>query len=358
MKKRVLLAFFIALTVSFSYAQSDSTAKTRLVLLHPTPLLLDYYKNLTALKLLPDTIEYLGVYHEKEAYDFSKVQHYADSIGFKIRMIPVRGHLGEKDVYTTNSCTPVFSYLFRISSGIIFNGGPDIQPELYGAETFLMTGITDPNRHLFEMSFMFHLIGSTRNPDYSPLLQQKPNYLILGICLGMQTMVAASGGTLIQDIPMEIYKKKTVEQVLSLPHGKQHKNYYKVKYPLSEGVAFGCLHTLSFSNEHAIWKSSGLTKNVQVYSYHHQSAGKLPPSLKAIAWSADKKVIEAVMHITYPNVIGIQFHPEPDFLYLPLKKTYLADGDKMTIGRIIEQDKETRLFLENFWKEISSRLKN
>jgi putative glutamine amidotransferase len=356
--RKLLISCFFFLSFCFSgYAQADSIARTRLIIMHPTVLLIDYYSNLVKLKILPDTIEYIGVYHIAEAYDYSRVSAHADSVGLKIRLMPVKGSLSEKDVYAENGCTPMFQYLFRISSGIVFNGGPDIQPELYGAETSLMTGISDPVRHIFEMSFMFHLLGSARNPAFVPLLEQRPAYMILGICLGMQTMVAASGGTLIQDIPTEIYKKKTVEQVMKLASGKQHKNYYKVKYPLSEGVSFGTLHFLSVDPACDLWKNCHWEKQVQVYSFHHQAAGKLPPSLRPVAWSEDKKVIEAVSHKKYSNVLGIQFHPEPDFLYQPLKKTFLAGGDKMTIGRVIENDKATMRFLKEFWKEMMLRLR-
>ncbi len=357
MANRFFLVILIALSFSYGFSQQDAAVRKRLVILHPTSLIIDYYKNLIAQKILPDTIEYIGVYNIDESYDYSKIEKYADSLGMKIRFIPVRGSLSAKDIYTKNVCTPVFEYLFKISSGVIFNGGPDIQPELYGAETSLMTEITDPGRHFFEMSFMFHLLGSTRNPEFTPLIVQKPNYMILGICLGMQTIVTAAGGTLLQDIPTEIYKKKTVEQILMLPGDKQHKNYYKHKYPMCESVAWGSMHTLNADPEYSLWNECKLKKNVQVYSYHHQSAKKLPPSLKAVAWSADKKVIEAVAHKQYPNVLGIQFHPEPDFLYQPLKRTYLAEGDNMTIGRVMEKDKETMLFLRSFWSVIIKRLK-
>lgn len=355
--RRLLLLLFLFSVLTPSFAQSDTISRKRLIILHPTILLVDYYQNLIHLKILPDTLEYIGVYHTGELYNYSRVQSYADSVGMKLRLIPVRGDLSEKDVYAENGCTPVFQYLFRISSGIIFNGGPDIQPELYGSETSLMTGITDPVRHIFEMSFMFHLLGSTRNSAYVPLLEQRPGYMILGICLGMQTMVTATGGTLVQDIPTEIYKKKTVEQVMALHSGKQHKNYYKVKYPLSSGVSFGTLHYIQVDPSCLLWKNSRWEKQAQVYSYHHQAAGKLPPSLKPVAWSEDKKVIEAVVHQKYPNVLGIQFHPEPDFLYQPQKKTFLAEGDKMTMGRVIENDKVTLIFLKEFWREMVVRMR-
>lgn len=357
MANRVFIVLVFLFVFSYGFSQQDTAVRKRLVILHPTALILDYYNNLIVQKILPDTIEYIGVYNTDESYDYSKIEKYADSVGMKIRFIPVRGSLDAKDVYAKNVCTPVFEYLFKISSGVIFNGGPDIQPELYGAETSLMTEITDPGRHFFEMSFMFHLLGSTRNPEFTPLIVQKPDYMILGICLGMQTLVTVTGGTLVQDIPTEIYKKKTVEQVLSLPGDKQHKNYYKVKYPKTETVAWGSLHSLYADAEFSLWNDCKLTNHVQVYSYHHQSAKKLPPTLKAVAWSADKKVIEAVTHKQYPNVLGIQFHPEPDFLHQPLKRTYLAEGDNMTIGRLMEKDKGTMLFLRSFWSGIVKRLK-
>lgn len=335
--------------------QNPSGRKTCLIIVHPTKLVVGYYHSLVSKGMLPDTIEYIGIFHEDEEYDYSQVPDSDLYPCFKFKMIEVRGGINDADVYRQNSCSYIFDSLFNISDGIIFNGGPDIQSILYQEETSLLTRITDPARHRFEMSFIFHLLGSEFNPKYSPLLEKNTDYLILGICLGMQTMVAATGGALIQDIPTEIYKMNSGEQVIK--SGKQHKNYYRHINPLDETICPGCLHRIKFLKNSGFWNNCHLTDSVLVYSYHHQSVGKLPKILKAIAWSEDKKVIEAVAHTSYQNVIGIQFHPELDALYNPGIIIYPETGDTLTLGSKIKNDQKSTDFYSTFWKQISDMLK-
>ncbi len=56
---------------------------------------------------------------------------------------------------------------------------------------------TDPGRHFFEVSFLFHLLGGSRNESFKPLLDENPGYMVTGFCLGMQSMNVATGGILI-----------------------------------------------------------------------------------------------------------------------------------------------------------------
>lgn len=64
--------------------------------------------------------------------------------------------------------------------------GPDIPPAIYGEEQNPLTKVYDPYHHYFEASFIFHLLGGSQNRNYVALLNQKPNYLVHGICLGMK----------------------------------------------------------------------------------------------------------------------------------------------------------------------------
>ncbi len=41
--------------------------------------------------------------------------------------------------------------------------------------------VTDPMRHLFELSFGFHLMGSSRNPEFRPFMEERPGYLVTGL---------------------------------------------------------------------------------------------------------------------------------------------------------------------------------
>ncbi|PKP18042.1 MAG: hypothetical protein CVU05_14385, partial [Bacteroidetes bacterium HGW-Bacteroidetes-21] len=130
------------------------------------------------------------------------------------------------------------------------------------------------------------------------------------------------------------------------------------KYPLDETISYGCLHTLKINPAYPLWKTCALTDQVKVYSIHHQAAGKLPKTLTPMAWSSDKKVIEAVAHAKYKNVLGIQFHPEQSALYNPQIKQFLNQGDKQTLARVIASDAVTTYFLQSFWNEMVNRLRN
>ena len=52
-----------------------------------------------------------------------------------------------------------------------------------------------------------------------------------------------------------------------------------------------------------------------VATAHHQAIGKLGAGLSATATSLDGKIVEAVEHARFTNVLGIQFHPERHTLY-------------------------------------------
>ena len=47
-----------------------------------------------------------------------------------------------------------------------------------------------------------------------------------------------------------------------------------------------------------------------VITAHHQSLGKLGKGIKINATSLDGRVIEGIEHEIYPNVLGVQFHPD------------------------------------------------
>jgi putative glutamine amidotransferase len=117
--------------------------------------------------------------------------------------------------------------MFDHSSGIFFFGGPDIQPAMYG-EPNTLSVVTDPKRHNFEATFLFHLLG--RIPErtfYSISGIGYPDYLVTGFCLGLQTMNVATGGTLIQDIPAELYGATTPEATLETGNENLHRNYWQ-----------------------------------------------------------------------------------------------------------------------------------
>lgn len=195
---------------------------------------------------------------------------------------------------------------------------------------------------------MHHLIGGSQS-NIEPLLLNKPNYTILGICLGMQEMNVASGGSLYQDIPSQIYNQTTFEGVLQLDAANIHKNYNN---NIDNEDSYTTIHFHPIKiTPGSFLELEGVNKNPIVASVHHQSAQDIAQSLEVIATSRDGKVVEALQHKQFKNVYGIQFHTdfwslfddEYEFIISP-NKTVVLDDD-------------TRTFLQQFWSNFSQRLK-
>lgn len=155
----------------------------------------------------------------------------------------------------------------------------------------------------------------------------------------MQEMNVASGGSLFQDIPFQIYRKKNYEDIMKLQVEKQHKNYWKKINNWNEDVFPGVFHHIRIVDK-SFLEFDSLRITPVVTSIHHQSVRKLGKNYKVSATSMDKKVIEAFEHIEFKNVYGIQFHTE-------LKKSPTNS---------IEPDSDTKLFHILFWKDFSNRL--
>jgi len=260
------------------------------------------------------------------------------------------------DIYRENNCTPAFRKLFENSDAIIFFGGPDIPAAIYGEEQNLLTVVTDPYRHYFETSFFFHLIGGSRNADFKPFLAGKPDFIIRAFCLGMQTMNVAAGGTLIQDIPLEIYHLNTLEKVSSQPVENQHRSYTTPLYPLDD-LWGGSFHPISISKAGYLHEIAGLsgTTTPTVLSYHHQSVGKIGANLNVIAKSIDGKVIEGLQHLKFKNVVGVQFHPEPSALYNSETKLTTVAESPFSPNELLSISNSLS-FHKLFWKDFSDKV--
>jgi len=285
-----------------------------LVLMHPTENNIKTFNYLIDNNVLPipSVVKVIGVYHTSEKYDYTKsVEYIKKNKLTNFRLLPVQEPITESGIFRVNECSAVFTRLTKVSDGIIFTGGPDIPPSIYGEKTSFLTQITDPVRHCFEISFMFHLIGGSRDTLFQPLLDAKPLMPVIGICLGMQTMNVAAGGTLIQDIPSEIYGISNVEDALMQQTNSMHRNY-NANYALDDKLLWGNFHQINILDEPL---KSICQSQPWVLSSHHQAVEMLGRNLKVIATSVDGKVVEAIAHTKYPNVIGIQFHPEPTLLY-------------------------------------------
>lgn len=141
---------------------------------------------------------------------------------------------------------------------IIFSGGADISPKIYGEKNTYSSVYLE--RDIFEVS----LLKSAINKGLK----------IIGICRGHQLINAVLGGTLIQDFVIEGYKRHCNPHPIELVNG------------------------------------GGVLKNVptgRVNSIHHQAVKKIGDGL--IITSMHKEVIEST-ESKDGRIITVQCHPE------------------------------------------------
>ncbi len=277
----------------------------------------------------------VGVFHalEKTRYnDSARFITEKNLTNFYLHRL--EAEVSPEDLFKENAWTKDFALIFEKSHGIIFFGGPDIPPYLYGEKTLLLTQVEDPWRHYLELSALFHLLGGYQNENYQPWLASRPNYPLLGICLGGQTMNVATGGSLTQDISWEIHNQKTVEDIISLGQSAWHTNPYYLLYPDARNNFFPHeLHPIKLLPDGKFCRELGFKSEDMplVLSAHHQQVKKLGKGFKIIATSVDGRVTEALEHERFPNVLALQFHPEFHVLW-----------DKEARYRFRPEDKEPR----------------
>ena len=344
MKKGISIIIFIAFFVGFCHAKV-----VRLGVINPTPRNLEkvlYLINNNYIDL--DNVEVIGIYHESQKELIESTRQFISKNDYSnISLSTIKSPFSLDSLFVNNKCTGKFEELFLRTDGLIFLGGADISPQLYGERTFLSTELIPVERN-WEISFLFHLIGGSQNNNLVPLLEQKPDYLILGICLGMQEMNVAAGGTLYQDIPFQIYQKTDYESVLEQDTEVQHKNYQNRINYLGNTESVLHFHHIKISPSSLL--DFGQKENPLVTSVHHQSVKEPGQYFEVIATSIDGKVIEAIWNSKYRNVYGVQFHPEFSVLYE-------QQEFKNSLNETVRLNNNSMLFHKDFWKDFSERLK-
>jgi putative glutamine amidotransferase len=262
----------------------------------------------------------LGIYHEDEETDYQPSRKYVKSNGLDaVQFRIIRGKVPASELFKENLWTSQFREIFAATDAIIFTGGEDLPSALYGQETSLLTDPATPNRSLYEVSFLFHLLGGSQNPTWLPLLAERANYPLLAICLGAQSLNVAAGGSLLQDIPSDTYQLKTYEAVLKQEADRIHSSIYRRMLNPNDAAIPPAFHRIRLKPDSFFVKRLGMASGdtPTVLSAHHQAAGRLGANLWISATSMDGKIVEALEHNRFPNVLGVQFHPEPSNLYQP-----------------------------------------
>jgi len=156
--------------------------------------------------------------------------------------------------------------------GVIFPGGPDIDPTFMGEEPVPELGITNRDRDIFEIA-MVRTAVAMKVP-------------VLGICRGAEIIDVALGGAVYQDLSSE-YPGKVLKHHQSAP-GEQPTHFVSVDF------------------ESKLFKTIG--DNILVNSRHHQAIKSVPEELKVVAKASDG-VIEGIENHD-ATVQAVQWHPE------------------------------------------------
>lgn len=308
-----------------------------------------------------DRIKLICVYHENELTDYERSFTYVKENELTwVEFKKITGRVDPADIFKENEWTPQFKEIFDDTQGIIFTGGADIPPAVYGEENLLLTSAFTPFRNYYELSFLFHLVGSSRNPGFVPLLEQKQNYPVLTFCLGLQTMNVAAGGSLYQDIPSQVYGVNTMEQVLKLGQERVHSSTYIRSLNPAEKDLPPAFHRIKIKKKSIFVKRMNMKSSDTpfILTSHHQAIKKIGKNLAVIATSLDGKIIEAVAHKTYKNVLGVQFHPEPYTLYLKGRYYKMKPGDTMSFNLrlFLKNNPPSMKFHLNLWQWFSKSL--
>jgi putative glutamine amidotransferase len=159
--------------------------------------------------------------------------------------------------------------------GICLSGGPDLDPETYGAPPHPELGPIEPDVDRFELA-----LATSADERGLP---------ILAICRGSQALNVMRGGTLHQHIP-------------DLGTEIVHRPSATGGDPVS--------HPIEVEADSRLAAALGRTE-LQVNSYHHQAVDRLGERLRVTARAPDGTV-EAIEDPERDFTIGVQWHAESD----------------------------------------------
>jgi putative glutamine amidotransferase len=154
--------------------------------------------------------------------------------------------------------------------GVLFTGGDDVDPALYGAARHERTDQPDATRDRFELALARAVVDA--------------GLPFLAICRGLHVLNVARGGTLIQHLPDAV----------------GHHGHAPDRARLS-------LHNVRIDPDSKLGTLLG--KQARVPGSHHQAVDRLGDGLVAVAW-ADDQVVEAAELRGNPFGIGVQWRPE------------------------------------------------
>lgn len=159
-----------------------------------------------------------------------------------------------------------------VLDGIVLAGGNDCDPAAYGQQCHPTVRPMDERRQSHDLALA--------------KLARAHGVPALGICLGMQMMNIAAGGTLIQDLPSQ--KPSEVR------HATEGETRTRHDVRIVEGTRLAWLLA---------------AREMNVNSSHHQAVAEVGSGLRVAARALDD-VIEAIEDPQHPFYLGLQWHPE------------------------------------------------
>ena len=159
--------------------------------------------------------------------------------------------------------------------GVLFTGGGDVAPLLYGAYQHPALGNITPKRDAMELPL-------------ARMAYARKDVAVFGICRGCQVLNIALGGTVWQDIPSEYPGHPILH--------RQKDPGYRVSHPVRLDEGSRLRQILG-------------TEEILVNSLHHQAVDRPGEGLTVTAHAPDG-VSESVEAQDHPFYIGVQWHPE------------------------------------------------
>lgn len=157
--------------------------------------------------------------------------------------------------------------------GILLAGGDDCDPALYGEERHsTVEPVLNPRRQAND----FSLAKAARESGIPTL----------GICLGLQMLNVAAGGTLLQDIASQ---HETEIEHASVPEDRARHDVH-----IEDGTR---LAQIAGAGE------------INVNSSHHQAIRNVGSGLRVTAHAPDG-IVEGLEDPKHPFYLGVQWHPE------------------------------------------------
>jgi putative glutamine amidotransferase len=152
--------------------------------------------------------------------------------------------------------------------GILLAGGDDFDPAAYGEPRHPTVEPMDPRRQENELSLA--------------RVARERGIPTLGICLGVQVMNVAAGGTLIQHIESDI------------DHASEPSDRHRHEVAIDGGTRLARILG---------------ERELEVNSSHHQAIKEIGSGLRVTAHAPDG-IVEGLEDPRHPFYVGVQWHPE------------------------------------------------